>query len=114
MNDRELLEFAAKAAGYPHTKWDEHGWFYVCGLEGDWLGPSDFELWNPLKDDGDALRLALQLDIVVWEFSQYDRAMVEVRYGAARGEYWGKGGDRFEDTRRVIVHAAAEIGKAMK
>ena len=106
MNDKELLENAAKAAGYDVEFMPMSGANIVSGER--------CGLWRPLDDDGDALRLALQLDIVVWEFSQYDRAMVEVRYGAARGEYWGKGGDRFEDTRRVIVHAAAEIGKAMK
>ena len=56
MTDRELLEFAAKAAG----------------IEGEWTNPMPSavgngtirtgiggSLWNPLTDDGDALRLAI-------------------------------------------------------
>ena len=57
MNDRELLEKAAKAAGYaiePHINAkvfrDLH--FSLNGRN-----------WNPLTDDGDALRLAVMLRI---------------------------------------------------
>ena len=112
MTDKELLELAAKAAGYPRTKWDEHGWFYVCGLEGEWLGPSDFELWNPLTDDGDALRLAVKLGL-----------FIQINSGSAtawkwRGENWyEQASDNADDmsatTRRAIVRAAAEIGRDM-
>lgn len=61
MNDKELLEMAAKAAAY-----------YVVGWIGDCLkikdiGPlanhHDPFAWNPLKNDGDALRLAVKLGI---------------------------------------------------
>ena len=50
-SDRELLELAAKAAGI------------------DWWRVSEgFDNWNPLTDDGDALRLAgvLLLEIDMW------------------------------------------------
>jgi hypothetical protein len=114
MNDKKLLEFAAKAAGYPRTKWDEHGWFYVCGLEGEWLGPSDFELWNPLTDDGDALRLAVKLKIdVCFDFDRVDAVYEDELYVA---EYFYKNPptDKNAATRRAIVRAAAEIGKETK
>jgi hypothetical protein len=45
MTDRELLELAAKAADLPWEQW--------C-INGD-------ASWNPLIDDGDALRLAVKL-----------------------------------------------------
>ncbi len=43
MTDRELLEYAAKAAGLDHL--------WVVEIDG--ISPN----WNPLTDDGDALRL---------------------------------------------------------
>ena len=55
MTDKELLELAAKAAGYTledrYTKQDEY-W--------PWCEEVD-SIWNPLTDDGDALRLADEL-----------------------------------------------------
>lgn len=53
MTDRELLELAAKAAGY------EFGWIHdgprIKCAEG-WTP------WNPLTDDGDAFRLGIVMD----------------------------------------------------
>ena len=50
--DRELLELAAKAARYQYAK--HGGYIVVDGIPGN---------WNPLTDDGDALRLAVRLKI---------------------------------------------------
>jgi hypothetical protein len=114
MTDKELLELAAKAAGYFHTKWDKRDWFYVCGLEGAWLEPSDFELWNPLTIDGDAFRLAVKLNLLVHcETLAYTHAMQEDIHVT---EHIGNDltGDIYAATRRAIVRAAAEIGKDMK
>lgn len=46
--DRELLELAAKAAGYEIEEWN------ACGFA--WT--KEQEWWNPLTDDGDALSLS--------------------------------------------------------
>jgi len=54
MNDRQLLELAAKAAGY------KHHWCMDGLLIDAQSGP-----WNPLTDDGDALRLAVKLRLEV-------------------------------------------------
>ena len=51
MTDRELLEAAAKAAGMNHLWVDEI----------DSVSPE----WNPLEDDGDAMRLAVGLNLAV-------------------------------------------------
>ena len=51
MTDRELLELAAKAYGV-EVEFDADG---VC-----WKHWPSFK-WNPLEDDGDALRLAVRL-----------------------------------------------------
>ena len=58
MDDRELLELAAKAAGVDPTKLKTP---YVSqdGLATGW------NEWNPLTDDGDALRLAVKLRLDV-------------------------------------------------
>lgn len=93
MTDRELLELAAKAAGYPHE------WHGEIQIETD----HEPRKWNPLTDDGDALRLAvtLQLDI---EFLNGDTHVLNACEG---------GPDKLAQTRRAIVLAAAEIGKGM-
>ena len=103
MNDKELLAFAAKAA--------EKDWFrHTDG--GLWLRSGG--IWNPLTDDGDALRLAVKLEI------EY-----KVRCGATwvdwlvgeRSVYLHHeehGNDAYAATRRAIVRAAAEIGKETK
>jgi hypothetical protein len=60
MNDRELLELAAKAAGL------EFHWIAVAGghlMQASEQGSRSEESWNPLTNDGDALRLAVKLKI---------------------------------------------------
>jgi hypothetical protein len=52
MTDLQLLELAAKAAGIPDGYWN-------CEHHDHGHG----EYWNPLEDDGDALRLAVKLEI---------------------------------------------------
>ena len=106
--DRELLELAAKAAGY-RINGSVSGGLWISTNKG-----RSWQEWNPLTDDGDALRLAVKLNIPIWECAQYNRAMAEVRYGAASGEYWEPvGDDPYAATRRAIVRAAAEIGRGM-
>jgi hypothetical protein len=50
MTDRELLKLAAKAAGYNMAK----------VLDGYPMYMEGYGIWNPLTDDGDALRLAVK------------------------------------------------------
>lgn len=95
MTDRELLEFAAKAAGYKYT-------VEVCGDDCQVL--VDGGLWNPLTDDGDAFRLAHAVPMIVTP-------------GTARlldGRLFGVDTNDTDATRRAIVMAAAEAGKEMK
>lgn len=57
MDDRELLELAAKGAGI------EIVWGYF-GFGKEWLtrtNTGDLSPWRPLTDDGDAFRLAVTL-----------------------------------------------------
>lgn len=110
-NDRELLELAAEAAGKPIT-YSGGVWFF-----GSQAG------WNPLTDDGDALRLAVKLGIFVKIFPAVDDedhhypSFVEAWQIDAEDPLWVEyevGNDPYTATRRAIVRTAAEIGKEMK
>ena len=111
MTDRELLELAAKAAGMTI---DTH---YVDGGASVWEGErhhSDWiPDWNPLDDDGDALRLAVRLEL--WIFApDIDDQKVHVRLRNEQVSVAEKVVDNpWVSTRRAIVRAAAEIGRSM-
>jgi hypothetical protein len=98
MTDRELLELAAKAAGVEGVA--QCGHFYV---------PKDDYIFDPLTDDGDALRLAVKCMISI---INSDGGVDVVLPNGKRIEAFGYG--RYDATRRAIVRAAAEIGKGMK
>lgn len=93
MTDRELLELAAKAAGLDYIKdcvWIENGFYSP-------LNRHERIAWNPLKDDGDAFRLAARLGIdVTWNRTNRSTGDEELRVA-----------------RRAIVKAAAKIGSRM-
>jgi len=103
MSDRELLELAAKAAGHGDV-WslDEHPDVTYIGPRYDG-GTVRYRVWNPLTDDGDALRLAVKLRMTrigeVWVIERTSISEWECDPQAA--------------TRRAITRAAAEIGKGM-
>jgi hypothetical protein len=109
MSDRELLELAAKAAGLPHQWCD--AWNMMAKPRPD--GGFFFDkVWNPLRDDGDALRLAVQLDLhvhpsgdEVWVSNPATSLAEDVVFETYRG-------DPYAATRRAIVRAAAEIGRS--
>ena len=110
MNDKEMLKLAAKAAGMTLTLGG-----YLEAVREDEEGRQ----WNPLTDDGDALRLAvkLQIDMEFYvENGSTSAVLVEYcdyRCNIGRDEVEPKG-DIYNATRRAIVHAAAEIGKKKK
>jgi len=66
MNDKELLELSAKAIGGLELV-GENGWIEVDaqGNRGYW--------WEPLTDDGDALRLAVKLGLQITPYPVYDQ-----------------------------------------
>jgi hypothetical protein len=89
LSDRELLEFAAKAAGLQECGWMADTFTHVVD--------NQFVFWNPLEDDADAFRLMVELDLLDDYLSQLTDEI---------------GGDRLDACRRAIVRAAAEIGRA--
>ena len=107
--DRELLELAAKAAGIDAhwgDGWQSHMMFRALPRPNSPL-VANVE-WNPLTDDGDALRLAVKCKIDVVQFSLLVRADV-AGLPDVREPY---NGDPHAATRRAIVRAAAEIARS--
>jgi len=102
MTDRELLELAAKTAGI-------HGCWVADGINTG-SNPSPV-IWNPLDDDGDALRLAVKLEINPKWLEGKALAWAVGKSAICRAEALGK--DPYAATRRAIVRAAAEIGRQM-
>ena len=104
IDDKVLLILAAKAMGVTfedHYDDDEY-WLWIEETQ---------DFWNPLADDGDALRLMVELMIHVrfWDaFVSADtfdpRKFHEEMYAD----------DRCAAARRAIVIAAAEMGREMK
>ena len=115
MNDRELLEMAAKAVGKKITKYpDQDGKYRVFSGEDTGWGPGD---WNPLMDDGDALRLAtsigLRVQILLNDKPERTRVVFEDDdWICSYTEFHGERGAS-ESTRLAIVKAAADIGISM-
>ena len=118
MSDSELLENAAKVAGieftWKHCRFytgdpdmygvrelvDELTPFLSCGL-----------FWNPLRDDGHALRLAGMLGIEI-EFTKDLRTVYAGVVGSAKWrEEVRHDQDIHASTRRAIVNAAIEAGE---
>lgn len=108
MSDRELLELAAKAAGY-EFRWDQFkdGAGYARAREPG--GGAAFPIWAPINDDGDNRRLqvTLRLGLVPTEGGGWDA----VRYDAESCAETVLASDA--DPRMAVLRAAAEIGRGM-
>ena len=108
MTDRELLELAAKAAGIKTSLHKETDSLWIDGPR----------VWNPLTDDGDALRLACDLGLRVYPIARTSSGAACSAVGSATSERLSEVADVSLDTRsatrRAIVLAAAEIGRGME
>jgi hypothetical protein len=100
MSDRELLEAAAKAAGYWAAEFN-------C--------PANLphKNWNPLTNSGDAFELAVKLRLTL-NCSYDDVAICGQEFTQKEVFIERNGEDPLAATRRAIVRAAAAIGKEMK
>ena len=102
MTDRELLEAAAKAAGIEYRPAVSAR---VVGM--GVTGSPHLRSWNPLTDDGDALRLAvklkLEIDIInngiAARTQRGEKILVDAKEEACA----------YAATRRAIVRAAASL-----
>lgn len=110
MDDRELLELAAKAAGIsvsdvpPWSGYNDREGFYTMNMDGSAVTSR----WNPLEDDGDALRLAVKLRIGFTIDESENRVHGWCKQFSGTVKSLGTGDLA---VRRAIVYAAAEIGK---
>ena len=96
--DRELIELAAKAAGV-EVEFDADSDPHIDEPIGVFSG-----LWNPLRDDGDAFRLAVDLNLFgTPDLNHYLSVLSFIR-----------GYDKYTLMRRAIVMAAAKIGEGME
>lgn len=95
MTDRELLEAAARAAGI------DLDWCAETARPAarDMHGGAAF--WNPLEDDGDALKLADQLQLTI----KFDCGLVLIGTNKKL-----LADEASEDYKYAIVRAAAAIG----
>jgi hypothetical protein len=105
-NDRELLELAAKAAGFRRVEYEEDHpepilWVHDHG---------EFaHSWSPLGDEYDAMRLAVKLGLLVDMHGLHVR--VSFPYEPEHLAVEAKGDDPYAATRRAITRAAAAIGR---
>jgi hypothetical protein len=120
MSDRELLELAAKAAGHRIVEWarDGNGVDVAIIFGGEGWGRE--RPWQPLLENqmtdagGDALRLAVRLNIGVMSAEYTGRTCAWLYCKSRDGEFFEPHGtDVYAATRRAITRAAAEIGKGM-
>jgi hypothetical protein len=115
MTDRELLEAAAKAAGYrvrwvdAPTSFNYEGFLIKTGKK----LPNGFDAeirWNPLTNSGDAFELAVKLRLTI--NCSYDEVALCGQEFTQKEVFLERNGeDPLAATRRAIVRAAAELGK---
>lgn len=108
--DEEILELAAKGVGI-------NGKYYKGFMHDEWIHGIIFTnlrgediIWNPLENDGDALRLAVKLNLNLFSVSGIAYAMETESDGSDEQKVYHED-DPLKAMRRAIVQAAAEIGK---
>ncbi len=108
MTDRELLEMAAKAAGIDvRGRYEDEDTLLIRLASG-----RSKSRWNPLTDDGDALRLAVKLHMTVRCYMGTTVAQIGIPGLKNAYEEVTNHDDPAAATRRAIVRAAAEIGRS--
>jgi len=107
---REDYEMAARAAGV--DGWYEPGYLTFIKRGGG--------VWRPPEDDGDALRLAVKLNLIVGTYDTYASVCHTMILGGESDTpdeevvwFHSTGGDPYAATRRAIFRAAIAIGRAM-
>ena len=109
MTDREMLELAAKAARY-QVSGDGEGGFTVTS------GRGACRYWMPIENDGDAMRLAVDLNMSI-EIDSFNGDTIVMVNDAVCSPLviinQKHLGNPCKATRRAIVRAAAQIGAQM-
>lgn len=124
MSDNELIEFAAKAVGIK-GEWMRDTAFiqdrYSFNVPYDNHGVMTSVEWNPLREDSDAMRLAINLGMNLMMLpASLKNGFCTVGVGFSNdsgnpritiSENYNLG--PYKAVRRAIVRAAAEIGRKM-
>jgi hypothetical protein len=110
MTDHELVNMAAKAAGYTlESDFDMHDryWPWCVELE---------DHWCPLSDNGDALNLAVKVGLNNYFGIEIHKKCTQSTCFDPweHCEYEEHNDDPYAATRRSITRAAAIIGREMK
>ena len=121
--DRELLELAAKAAGYTtNHPWNAERLTFNPPVDALYVLNENgvvHTAWNPLDDSGAAMNLAVDLDLAIVPYPIYNKQKHSVlvqkkNLDESRFEKMElHGDDPRAATRRAIVRAAASIGASL-
>jgi hypothetical protein len=114
MNQREQLEWAAKACGYEYNHILGAIWVNAAeGIGGIWVH------WNPLTDQGDSDRMACALDINTnllpgraYAVYYYKSELIECDAIERRVDHDGTLEDKCRAVREARMAVAVEIGRS--
>jgi hypothetical protein len=106
MTDNELLQLSAKAMGFELE--------YRCGSDAFYYDDPDSgrEQWHPIGDDGQAVRLAVVLQLSIIWFTSLHYVSVD-RRGFGENIGWVDDASRGGALRRAITVVAAQIGSTL-
>ena len=115
MTDQELIKAAAKAAGI-EIKYQPGSRRFLYEKDLPILEGKCLAYWDPLADDGDALRLAVKLGMRDYFYVEVQKTCVQTSFLDPHEEVFYeafKDQDPYAATRRAIVKAAAELGRLL-
>lgn len=98
MDDRELLERAAKSVGLTIWKHGKNGGGFINDRA---------EAWSPLTNDGDAFRLAVALKVQIIIHNDWVEGLIDGIQLASPQNCYSSDCCMCETTRRAVVMAAA-------
>jgi hypothetical protein len=106
LNDRELLEQAAKAAGY-RINGSVSGGLWISTNKG-----RSWQEWNPLTDDGECARMEAEAEI---ELEWFPIGVKATHYFTSKFvKFEDHNNDKNAARRYASTLVAAEIGKGIK
>lgn len=111
-SDRELCILAAKSAGIELENADSDSpYLFYEERNGSTIS---FISWCPLIDDGQALRLAVKLNLEVFTKDEPFDTVAVSKYGMEEIYAEHRAGDPYAATRRAIVRAAASLAPSVR
>lgn len=119
MTQREMLEAAARAAGYLIESFidDDAAWVYESTAKPNTDGEYPIFKWAPKIDDGDSMRLAVKLRMMIDDIhvagSYMEGHVVAVVHGA-EAVYEPREPDPYAATRLAIFRAAVAIDQSAR